>query len=273
MKSLKEFKSSVVVKTVKQFEELFSVNVIDECHEGVTEVLVYADHYYIFVLPNGEYYTEFDRQSHVHPVLARVEEVLWDEYVKFDLNISYDEMEEELHDRARQILHVSPYPNLSLDEALLEEGMTNPFLRQQGLYIMERFSRLSDRKPEPKKQLSPEEIIEFAQEMAQLIFEIYIESSDAKIIDYNYGEFVEPIPVEFVHEIIDNPIDAAGMKASMLSDMLGDFAVPGFVDKYLENGEMRYKPDLRDYDAKIDVYIKNAYTYALSNNLVTAPQE
>jgi len=249
------------------------LNVIDEANKGVNEILLYAGRYYIFITENGEYYTEFSNCSHLHPTLERVEEALWDDFAKWE-EIDIDEIEEELHQRARDLLDNTEFPALSLDEAIAE-GLTNPFHHQQAYYLMDKFEHLANAiEPDVKKEFSPEEVIQFSKNMSQLLYEMYIESESSKTIQFEFDEFLEPIPVEFVEKTLDDPIYMAAMKAVVFYELLSNLKDPETQKFYMDKeGALAYRPELRDYDASFDTYIRDVYARALKSGAESYPVE
>lgn len=265
MNTLSDFREARRLVNSNGFESLVGTTFKDIGLYKSNEALLYItskEIFYIIVLPTGEYYVEFNNENYKDNSLERIEEILWDDYAKIVIDVPFETMEEELHQRARHLLSTTEFPALSLDEAI-QEGLTNPFHRQQAHYLMERFDRLSDMRPEPAKEITPEEKIKFAKEMAALVYQIYIESADAKEIQYDFDEFTEPINIDFVNKTVDDEVHAAAMKAAMFYEFLMDLSNKETLDFYTTDGELRYEIELRDYDEYFDRYIKEMYARAL----------
>ena len=260
MKTLTKFRSKRRLISPHEFKEIFGTSLEDMGYEGINEILLYGQYH---ILSSNEYTVDFNQESHSSHNLERLEEILWDDYVKHDQGISFEKLEEELHQRARKLLSMTEYPTWSLDEAIYE-GLTNPFHRQQAHYLMERFDRLSEIKPEIKVIPTNQEKLDFAKHMAQLLFEQYIESYSIKEIQFENDEFMEPINIEFVEKVLDDQIYMEVIKSILFYEILSDLKESETLKFYTnEKGKLSYRPNLTDYYSSIDTYIIETYSREL----------
>jgi hypothetical protein len=117
-KSLKEFRNTKCKVPSILFDKLIAdLGYCDE-HDGDKPpvVYVYDGALYIESYPNGEYQVVFNNECERHESLALVEEILWDEYAKWEYGMDSEDIMEDLHQRARILMGNIGIFNTSLDD-------------------------------------------------------------------------------------------------------------------------------------------------------------
>jgi hypothetical protein len=85
VKTLAQFRAS---KRIVRRHEYIARYVDDSLQDGVEKVIVYGndgDGFRIEILPDGKYYTQFERSEYIGQDLKRHEELFWDGFVKYEL--------------------------------------------------------------------------------------------------------------------------------------------------------------------------------------------
>lgn len=148
MKTLKEFRRSRVRMTKTQYCETYGVPGDDIMGPSLW---CYADSVFISITATG-YHLLIDRSDYEGPYIDTLEAVLWDDFYKEEIGLSYDQMEEDLHIRARELAKELGKSHLSLNEISLEKIV--PEKRVEIMYLLNQFEHLSEKKVEPKTKKS-----------------------------------------------------------------------------------------------------------------------
>jgi len=93
MKTLQEFRDSKKEMTKEEVNNTFG---------GISESennLVYADALVIEILPSGEYYLLIERSDYISRDLKLLEQIAWDDFAKYELRLTPEEIENDLNIR------------------------------------------------------------------------------------------------------------------------------------------------------------------------------
>lgn len=135
--TFEEFITSRRMMTATQIEETFGYEMYSPiAHVYLRGYSIEIDeennnlHLY---LGNKEYCAEFSK-------LFLLEQVLWDDFVKYEEQLTTEEIEEDLHERSRQFMDSQGWPPLSLDEQ--DRATMTPEQIEQVDYLLRQFDKL-----------------------------------------------------------------------------------------------------------------------------------
>jgi hypothetical protein len=144
MKTLKEFRRSRVRMTKTQYCETYGVPGDDIMGPSL---YCYADSVFISITATG-YHLLIDRSEYEGTDIEVLEATLWDDFYKEEIGLSYNQIEEELHMRSRELANELGCPHQSLDE--IDQRHFIPEQRMKVMYLLNQFDLLREKKVEPK---------------------------------------------------------------------------------------------------------------------------
>ena len=158
--TLKEFRATAVEIPTAVYEQLTGVNA-EEVNITSHNLLYYAGGYYIEKQLDGRFYTVFSHDDIFSNNRLRVEEWLWD-YIKWEMaGLDTEDIIEELHDRARDLVDLyvaeSVCGRLSLDDVEPIHMATDfwPEFTEKRDYIMSRLEIAERMMPDAVKNEKP----------------------------------------------------------------------------------------------------------------------
>jgi hypothetical protein len=148
MKNISDFRASRVKMTRQAYATIYG----NDEELTYSSLFVYADGLAIWTADANQYYLIVERSDYLSADLGRLEEILWDDFGKWEFDISIDDLEEDLHERARDLVAELGL-TCSLDE-VDRDNVSSEYLNQIE-YILRQFDSLGDRRT-PMAELIPE---------------------------------------------------------------------------------------------------------------------
>lgn len=128
------FNEMTIVRDLEKWKDESGIEVSND----VEALVVFSGYYHIEQLSNCMYHLVIGNQWYASPNLILLANILWDDFVKHEYDISEDDLQEDLHERARSIIH-SLDLNCSLDEIPLDRF--SPSLMEIRDHLMEQFDK------------------------------------------------------------------------------------------------------------------------------------
>ena len=140
MKNLSEFQDTKTKMSAKEIDKKYGYEIFSKY------AFIYGDGFNIEIKENGFFSLKLERSEFYTKDLLQLETLLWD-WAKFELGVSAENMEEDLHQRARDLMSSinklrSRNVTLSLDEYYVEFMHENKDDDRKIKYLLDEFEGL-----------------------------------------------------------------------------------------------------------------------------------
>lgn len=181
MKTLEEFRAKRKVlegqKMIDHLDEFLNYETYDDMEVKPIKIHTY-NHTSILEfdtsISTDPFYLNIERSDCFSSDLASLEALLWDWY-KWELGVSYENMEEDLHQRARAFMEENGFPAVSLDELDIDIEKDLALWQQQH-YLLNKFEEIPQIEVPQSVALAPQFIQDIDwdtfKEQRQLIMDI-----------------------------------------------------------------------------------------------------